>query len=178
MIYYFTPFIKSNLGQAYNHYCNLVPNDDDWITLVDGDIMQLYTNWGDIWNKIIEQNDDAGIISCVTNRVAKTNIDQLQHNMYDETSIIEHKKFAMKIFNDKQYLVKEMCGHFLSGFFFSFKKSTWKQVNGFDDGILHVDSKFFHKVKAIKKCLIAEGFYVLHYYRMMEGHQFTDHLSV
>jgi cellulose synthase/poly-beta-1,6-N-acetylglucosamine synthase-like glycosyltransferase len=176
MIYYFTPFIKGNLGKAYNHYCDLVPNDDDWITFIDGDIMQLHTNWGDIWHKIIEQNNDAGIISCLTNRVAKTNANQLCHDMYDQTDILKHKLYAIKIFDENQYSVKEMKNNFLSGFFFAFKKSTWKQVGGFENGILHVDNRFYHEVKRTKKCLVAQGFYVLHYYRMLEGHRYTDHL--
>jgi hypothetical protein len=176
MIYYFTPFIKGNLGEAYNHYCDLVPNDEDWITLVDGDVMQLHTNWADIWYKIIEQNNNAGIISCLTNRVAKSNKNQLCYDMYNETDILKHKLYASKIFNEKKYSTKKMNGGFLSGFFFAFKKSTWKQVNKFDDGILHIDKKFYNKVKQIKPCLIAEGFYVLHYYRMLEGDRYIDHL--
>jgi cellulose synthase/poly-beta-1,6-N-acetylglucosamine synthase-like glycosyltransferase len=176
MVYYFTPFIKNNLGEAYNHYCNLVPEDDDWITFIDGDVMQLHTNWGDIWHKIIHENDDAGIISCLTNRITKSNIDQLCHNMYDETDILKHKAYAIKIFNENQYSVKEMKNSFLSGFFFAFKKSTWKQVNGFENGILHVDKQFYRKVKKIKRCFIATGFYVLHYYRLLEGHTYKDHL--
>jgi hypothetical protein len=178
MIYYFTPFIKGNLGEAYNHYCDLVPNDDDWITFIDGDVMQLHTNWGNIWNKIIEQNNDAGIISCLTNRVSKDNIDQLCYDIYDEKDILKHKIHSIKIFNNNRYCTKEMTGNFLSGFFFSFKKSTWKEVGGFEDGILNVDGQFYRKVRKIKKCLVATGFYVLHYYRMMEGHEFKDHLVV
>ena len=168
--------MKGNLGQAYNHYCDLVPSDDDWITFVDGDIMQLHTNWGDIWHKIIEQNNDAGIISCLTNRVSKDNVDQLCHDMYNETDILKHKLYATKIFNEKKYSVEKMKGSFLSGFFFAFKKSTWKQVNKFNDGILHVDTTFYNRVKEIKSCLVAQGFYVFHYYRMLEGHGYIDHL--
>lgn len=178
MIYYFTPFIEKNLGQAYNHYCELVPNDNDWITFVDGDVMQLHLGWGNIWSKILEQNDDAGLITCVTNRASINNSDQVIHEMYNEINITNHKIFAHKLFQKNKYSVKEMTNRFLSGFFFSFKKSTWKKVNGFNNGILHVDSDFYHKVKAInKKCLVSEGFYVLHYYRMVEGPSFIGHLK-
>lgn len=178
MIYYFTPFIEKNLGQAYNHYCEIVPHDDDWITFMDGDIMQLHMDWGKIWSTILNQNNQAGIVTCLTNRVSKGNADQVCINMYDETNVIQHKKYAEQLFLEKQYSVKEMKGHFLSGFFFSFKKSTWKQIGGFMNGILHVDKDFFNKVKSIQKpCLVAEGFYVLHYYRMMEGHNFINHLK-
>jgi hypothetical protein len=176
MIYYFTPFIKGNLGEAYNHYCNLVPEDDDWITVMDGDIMQLHTNWGEIWKQVLLNNNEAGIVTCLTNRATKDNIDQVCLDMYDETDILKHKTFANHILKHNSGKIKKMTNLFLSGYFFSFKKSTWKQVGGFNDGILHVDKKFYLKVKAIKDCVVAQDFYVLHYYRMLEGSSFTDHL--
>jgi hypothetical protein len=176
MIYYFTPFTKGDLGQAYNHYCNLVPDDNDWITFVDGDVMQLHLNWGDIWSNIINQNKDAGIITCLTNRAVKNNKDQVCLDMYNEQNISQHRIYAQKLLNTNQYQTKEMIGHCLSGFFFSFTKKTWKEVGGFDSGLLHVDTKFYYKVKSIKKCVVSKGFYVLHYYRMIEGEEYTRHL--
>lgn len=177
MIYYFTPFLEKNLGKAYNHYCELVPNEDDWITFMDGDVMQLHTNWGSLWSLILKNNKNAGLITCVTNRAAKNNKDQLSTDLYEETDILKHKKHAMKLLLKNNTLVEEMKGSFLSGFFFSFKKSTWREVGGFTDGILHVDKDFLKKVKKSKKtCLVAKGFYVLHYYRMFEGENSTKHL--
>lgn len=182
MIYYFTPYIKGNLGQAYNHYCNLVPNDEDWITMVDGDIMQLHMDWGDKWNKILDINHHAGIITCKTNRI--TCPIQKIDSMFHEHNLREHRNYAIKLFNEYGYSTakikcsdnyNESC---MSGFFFAFKKSTWKLVNGFCDGILHVDTDFFNKVKQHKECLVANGFYVLHYYRLLEGYNFISHLSI
>ena len=177
MIYYFTPYQKGNLGQAYNHYCELVPNDDDWITFMDGDIMQLYLDWSEKWNSILLTNEDAGIITCKSNRAAKSNTDQIDHSMYNEQNIINHKNHAEYLY-EKYYLnTNEMTIDFMSGFFFSFKKSTWKMVGGFVDGILDVDSCFYKAVKKTKKkCLVAQGFYVLHYYRMKEGENYKGHL--
>lgn len=177
MIYYFTPFIQGNLGKAYNFYCNLVRGDDDWITFIDGDVMQLNMNWGSIWQDILNENNDAGIVTCKSNRASKGNYDQVCFEMYDQTSILEHRKYAKKLFEDKKLQVKKMKGQFLSGFFFSFKKKTWASVGGFEEGILDVDSKFFKKVKDKKSCLVAQGFYVLHYYRMLEGYLFKNHLN-
>ena len=130
MIYYFTPYTKGNLGQAYNHYCNLVPNDDDWITMVDGDIMQLHMDWGDKWSRILQLNNNAGIVTCKTNRIACPV--QKIDNMFHECNLRDHRNFAIKLFDQYGYAVSkikcspnygESC---MSGFFFSFKKSTWK----------------------------------------------------
>jgi hypothetical protein len=179
-IYYFTPYKKHNLGEAYNHYCSLVPNDNDWITLMDGDVMQLHCNWGDIWSSIINQNEDAGIISGVTNRVAFTNKYQLCHEMFKIKNILLHKKYALSLFDKYKYNTINLSNfNFLSGFYFSFKKSTWKLVSGFKEGILDVDTDFFSKVSKHLPCKIAKGFYLLHYYRMLEDidrGRYTDHL--
>ena len=175
MIYYFTPYKKGNLGQAYNHYCNLVPNDSDWITMMDGDIMQLHMDWGEKWKKILKNNQDAGIVTCVTNRIYSAK--QLTtEKMFAETNIVNHRKFAIDLFEEKKYTIEELDDN-LSGFFFSFKKSTWKKVGGFADGILNVDNDFLSKVKKIKKCYVSKGFYVLHYYRLCEGKLYTKHLQ-
>lgn len=182
MIYYFTPFIKNNLGQAYNHYCNLVPNDDDWITMMDGDIMQLHLDWGEKWSSIIENNSDAGIISCVTNRIGCPL--QKIGSMFNETSLVKHRNFAKQLFDKYQYSVQKInispnySSCCMSGFFFSFKKSTWKAVGGFNNGTLNVDTNFFKKVIRHKPCYIAQGFYVLHYYRLLEGKDFKQHLKI
>lgn len=175
MIYYFTPYIKSNLGMAYNHYCELVPDDDDWITFIDGDIMLLLMDWGEIWQKIIDNNPNAGIISAITNRVFPTY--QKVQNMENERDISIHRNFAQERFDTYQYSVTPAPQNNISGFFFSFKKSTWKKIGGFDDGILTVDWKFSNKVKKLQlPLLVAEGFYVLHYYRLNEGSRYTTHL--
>lgn len=177
MIYYFTPYQHKNLGAAYNHYCSLVPNDDDWITIMDGDIMQLHLNWGEIWSCILEKNDDAGIVTCKTNRASITNDFQLCKNMFNISDILEHKQYAIKIFNEFKYETKTIKSSFMSGFYFAFKKSIWKQANGFANGMLHVDKNFFLKVNEIKPVKLALGYYVLHYYRMYEGSDYTKHLT-
>ena len=179
MIYFFTPYLKDNLGAAYNHYCSLVPHNNDWITFMDGDIMQMYMNWSEIWSNILQRYDNAGIITCMTNRVSKLNTDQLDKNMYEETNILKHKNHAQKLYETYDIQTKEMTINFMSGFFFSFKKQTWIDCGGFTNGILHVDTNFYHNVKNIgKQVLVAKGFYVFHYYRMAEGEEYTQHLSI
>lgn len=179
MIYYFTPYLKNNLGQAYNHYCDMVPNDDDWITFMDGDIMQLHLDWSTKWETILELNSDAGIVTCMTNRAAKSNTDQVDHSMYNETDIRKHKTHANYLYEKYGYSTKHMSIDFMSGFFFSFKKELWKNIGGFTNGILDVDKSFYNRArKSNKSCIVAQGFYVLHYYRLNEGETYTKHLKV
>lgn len=179
MIYYFTPYQKGNLGSAYNHYCSLVPDKNDWITFIDGDVMTLYLDWADRWEKILYTNDDAGIIAASTNRAAMSNLDQVHIKMFQETDILKHKEYAEKLFLENYTYCEIMQNQYLSGFFFSFKKQIWLDVNGFKDGILGVDTDFYEKVRQYKSCLVSKGFYVLHYYRFLENKTdglFIDHL--
>lgn len=179
MIYYFTPYQHKNLGAAYNHYCSLVPNDNDWITIMDGDIMQLHLDWGEIWETILTNNDNAGIVTCRTNRVAPSNTFQLCDDMFDNNNIIEHKLYATKLLNQFRYETKDIINSsFMSGFYFSFKKSTWRLVGGFAEGMLDIDKQFFLSVIKHLPCKLALGYYVVHYYRMYEGHQYMNHLKI
>jgi cellulose synthase/poly-beta-1,6-N-acetylglucosamine synthase-like glycosyltransferase len=172
MIYYFTPFIKGNLGEAYNHYCNLVPDDDDWITMMDGDIMMLHLDWAEKWRSILEQNTNAGIVTCVTNRIG-TKAQRIEAMKLSD-SIKHHKKFAIQLFDENGTSVVKTNSP-ISGMFFAFKKSTWKLVGGFKNGILGVDYNFSNKVLQHTSIVIALGFYVLHYYRFIENN--TNHLK-
>jgi len=179
MIYYFTPYAEGNLGEAYNHYCSLVTNENDWITFVDGDIMMLHLDWAKKWEKIIQENQDAGIVTCVTNRIASPR--QKMGSMYKETNILEHKKFADNLYNQhntKTTILKTK----ISGFFFSFKKSVYNKLGPFKDGILSVDYDFSQKILDSGMTIkLAIGFYVLHYYRFLEnpdnGASYTKHLK-
>lgn len=178
MVYYFTPFFEKNLGQAYNNYCELVPNDDDWITFMDGDVMQLHLNWGEIWGKILEKNNDAGIITCMTNRLGCKN--QLVPKMFTVQDILIHKLMANRLFNINKFAVANL-NEKIAGFFFSFKKSTWKKVGKFIDGILAIDFDFSQRVlNSGMDIRLATGFYVFHYYRFLEdresGINFKNHL--
>lgn len=177
MIYYFTPAIIGNLGAAYNHYCNLVPNADDWITLIDGDVMQLHLDWVQKWENILHACDDAGIVTCLTNRIGTPQ--QRHPNVEQLDSILQHRRVAEHLFNQHKYTTVETSQP-VSGFFFAFKKRTWQQVGGFVDGVLHVDYTFSRAVlQRGLKIYVAAGYYVLHYYRFLEAAdgKYTAHLT-
>jgi GT2 family glycosyltransferase len=179
MVYYFTPFYDKDLGEAYNRYCELVPNDDDWITLMDGDVMQLNMNWGQIWEKILEKNDDAGIVTCLTNRISTPC--QLAPKMFAVENILAHRLMAKRLFSMHGYTT-EKINEKICGFYFSFKKKTWKKVGKFINSILAIDYDFSQRVLDFGLDIrVAKGFYVFHYWRFLEdpkkGVNFKYHLK-
>lgn len=176
-IYYFTPYsLEKNIGKAYNDYMKLLPKLDDWAVIMDGDIMFLNFNWGHIIAQAIEDNPNAGIISCLTNRISKRK-DQLYEEL--STDILVHRIIAKELAAKKKRQYRKIQGN-VSGFLMAIKKRTWKDVGGFpekDNVILDVDGLFSRRVRySGRSIVIMKGLYVLHYYRMAEGPYYKDHL--
>jgi hypothetical protein len=177
MIYYFSPYsIEKNIGKSYNEYCRLVPNETHWICLIDADTMFLTYNYGHQIQELIDKYPDAGLFTCLTNRV--NNLEQCyNHVISEETNILEHKKIA-EFQQQNYYLSVKQLTRVISGHFMLFQKKTWLEAGGFcEQGMLRVDNKFSKQIMRVqKKILLAEGIYVLHYYRLLEGRKFIKHL--
>lgn len=175
MIYFFVPYsFEGNLGKAYNDYMRLLPNDDDWGVVMDGDTMFLTPDWGTHIKEIIDENPDAGCITCITNRIANKN----QRVAMPSTSILEHRKKAMQLQRARRNTVMRTKRH-ISGLLMAVKKSTWKQIPFPELGtVLNVDNVWSKKLlKSGKQLLIAKGIYILHYYRWAEGRASTAHID-
>lgn len=174
-IYYGIPYsIERNLGKEYNKYMNLLPNDDDWMVITDGDIL-LFNDWGHHIAEVIKKLPNAGIITCQTNRIRQ------KKQLYDESSpdILVHQLIA-KTLNEKYRGQFRKINTHISGFFMAIQKKTWKEVGKFseEDGkLLTVDNAFSRKIMRAKKDIyLMKGMYVFHYYRFAEGKNYTAHL--
>jgi len=186
MIYYFTPYsTEKNLGKAYNQYMRLLPSLDDWGCLMDADTMFLCSDFGTQINEIVNNNPDAGLITCVTNRAGYHNQrynDEFSH----ESDIKKHRLIAIecreKYYSEVNELKSNINGHLLL-----IKKSTWLKVGGFsentirdeqaDSNLLGLDDNISKKIlNNGMKILLMKGVYLFHYYRLNEGEHFRDHL--
>ncbi len=175
-IWQFVPYsLEGNLGQAYNEYIGLVPKDDDWIFLCDGDVMILTPRYLHLIQEIIERNPDVGMFTTYTNRVQSKV--QIVSDMFEERDIIRHRMTALHLYDEHKYDLKEI-NQMISGYCMIFKKSVWKEIGGFTtEGMLGVDNDFSSRVlKSGRKIMLMKGVYALHYYRMAEGIADTTHL--
>jgi GT2 family glycosyltransferase len=181
MIYHFIPYsLEKNIGKAYNDYCKIVPNDDDWIAVQDADCMILTPNYGVLLQKYIYRYPETGIFTCWTNRIKPNNKNinqQLIQEMFNERDIIKHREKALTLYSLNNGGFKEIT-RIISGYFMMFKKKTWLEVGGFrEEGMLKVDNDFSRKVlQSGKKILLMQMLYCFHYYRMLEGWQDKSHL--
>lgn len=175
MIYYFTPTADDkNLGEAYNQYCSIVPNDSDWIALIDRDVLFLQPQYNDIIKQAIKDNPDAEFFTCITNRVGQRE-QCYNKKISEESDIIKHKLLSEYIYrnNKGKYTRLGIC---ISGHFMLFQKKLWNEIK-FKPGLLGVDNAFSQEVLNRKKRIILiEQLYVFHYYRLNEGIHNKSHL--
>ncbi len=154
----------------------LLPNDNDWGVLMDGDTMFLTFDWGHAIDEVIKKIPDAGIITCYTNRIAKNKV-QLYGE--DSTDIIIHRAIAKKLDKDFRGSYRKINQR-ISGFFMAIQKKIWLEVGKFPEmpnKILDIDGLFSSKIlRAGKGIYLMRGVYKLHYYRMAEGRKYKDHL--
>lgn len=178
MIYYFTPWSYcNNYGKTLNHYMELLPNDNDWAVIRDGDTMFLTEDWGNHIKEIIDKVPDAGIITCYSNRVGKNHGQRWQGKISPDPNITNHRKIAIRNRKDNGSKVTRL-NNWITGVLMAVKKSTWKQVPFPEDHqVLNVD-KFFSQsmLEAGYPIYRADGLYLFHYYRLLERANSKDHL--
>jgi cellulose synthase/poly-beta-1,6-N-acetylglucosamine synthase-like glycosyltransferase len=165
-IYYSNPYsVEKNIGKAINDFCQIVPNDDDWIVVQDGDILYLTPDWGKrIHDALKVDGDRFGLVSCYTNRLSSGH--QLHGGKRsDNHDIRHHYEIAMSYTREGIEEIKRFNN--IAGFFMAFKKSTWRKVGGFRENDIAFDTTFCTAVKAKGyKIGLIRSLYVYHAYRI------------
>jgi len=168
MIYSFTPFsVEKNFGKAINQCCSIVPNDEDWICIRDGDAMNLTPDWGVIMQDAIDKyGSDYQLFGCWTNRLNKDNGGhQLIPNFYQEYDIAYHYFLAKNINELSPDLIIPVQS--VAGFFMLFQKKTWILAGGFAENSKAFDVKFCDAVKKKGgKIGLINRLYMFHLYRI------------
>jgi len=178
MLYFLTPYsLDGNLGKAYNKCMELLPNDDDWACLTDGDILFLDNTYGQHIQECITRYPDTQLFTCVTNRVGKKK--QLHQGHFSDVSDIKvHRRLAISLkkeLSTDSAIIKAP----LSGYLLVIQKKTWKKLRFTETKKqLGVDDDFTKRLQANGgKMRIMMGLYVFHYYRLLEGKNHKQHLK-
>jgi GT2 family glycosyltransferase len=167
-IWYSNPYnTDKHIGKSLNDFCRIVPNNDDWIVLQDGDICYITPDWGKlIENSLSKNGNDFGLIGCYTNRLR--GLHQLHNNQLSNVHDLKFHYHIAKEYAKKEAKVNDI-GNYLgvAGLFMAFKKYTWAQVGGFSETSIAFDSDFNAKVreKGYRLGLI-NNLYVYHAYRI------------
>jgi GT2 family glycosyltransferase len=159
----------------YNHYCELIPDDDDWVCMMDHDIMFLNPKTAIQIKDITQKYPETGLFTCVTNRVGNK-LQCYNHTIEENPDILYHKEIADNLIENHYDKVLDIQRP-ISGLLMVFRKSTWKLLGGFKPGLLTVDNDFSKKVlQRGLKIKLMKGVYVFHYYRLKEGRKHIQHL--
>lgn len=164
MIYYVKPFChQKRLGYIHNQYCEIVPNDDDWICIMDPDVMFLVPDTQRHIESIISTHGHQwDVLGCLTNRIGVLEQCYPIGEMSNSSDMEAHKQMATGLhILEKDKIIETKL---VAGFLMLFKKSLWNRIK-FQEGI-NFDIKFCEAVKTIGgKIGIMKGIYVFHLYR-------------
>jgi len=168
--------ITKNLGQAYNEAMSRIP-DGDWACLMDYDCMFLTPDCGQILHTYANKFQDAGLLTCYTNRIHPSATNQLLEGVFNENLSIDYHIALAERQKRNLYCATELKKE-VSGFLMMIKKETWNEVK-FREGIgcLGVDNHYCWDLMAKGKSIYRmDGLYVWHSYRIKNGITDKTHL--
>ena len=175
MIWFFTPYsFEKRMFEAWDKYMGLVPDPEDWVCMMDGDILFLLADFGHQLQEYIDLYPGAGMFTCYASRAHRKAFIPKGTNI-KEASILYHHSKAEKMRKDFQGKVKvipeESLGHLLM-----MKKGIWLKIRDrvaelcAKQKILGVDVRISRAVREQEmKILLMRGVYVLHFFRMKYG---------
>jgi hypothetical protein len=186
LIYYFMPYDTRGLGFAYNRHCALVPEDTDWICLMDIDTMFFSSQrMGEQLEQVItEFGSKFSAFTCVTNRAFRQSQQQLM-NIRDERDLVKLKQRADFQTRTRQGKVEELRTP-LNGQFLLFPKSLWRQYPFAEVGrakkapghhILGIDTDWRERLYADGRRIgLIHQLMAVHFYRMDDPAELVGHL--
>ena len=157
------------LGEAYNRAMETV---EDWVLFLDHDVFLLNPNWYNMIENAVEQiNHNAGMITCMTNRIACKR--QRVTSRKDTDDLKYHLRVAKRLWRKHgnmlvEHALRDKRGRlqFPSGFFMLTHKEAWEEVGGFTTGFIGVDNNYvLALVEGGYGIYIMPGLYVYHGYR-------------
>lgn len=166
-IYFSIPWdTGQNIGNAYNQFMQMVPFDEDFACFLDGDATFLTTDFGKQLEDIVNKYPECGLFTCLTNRVK--NKKQVAGD-WKSNDIEVHRKIAgrlHKLHYDEIEDIADIAKGSLSGVVILIRKSLWRKLGGFTNGMLGVDNDIHQKAYAnFEKVYLMKGVYVYHWYR-------------
>ena len=137
------PYHKGNIGRAYNQAMIEAPRNE-WIVLMDGDVLMLTPNWFDRLERVLASLDKGkvGLLTCVTNRTMGLCQQAMQWHLRSTAvdDIQEHRRHAELVAGFHKLIdctnAHETYGSLygaFSGFFMATHSKAWKAAGGFEE---------------------------------------------
>jgi GT2 family glycosyltransferase len=153
-----TGFSLNSYGAWLNEIMEASPSE--WVMIHDHDIFLANKNWYRILQEAITNKPDAGLFTCMTNRIG--NPQQKIHNPSDD--IMEHIRLAEEFEKREPYIEATRP---ISGLMMLTSKTAWEKAGGFiENKIIGLDNRYYGDiVRAGYKVYILNNLYVYHRYR-------------
>ncbi len=182
MLYFFTPYsLQRKLLDAYDHYLNLV-NDDDWVCFTDGDTAFLCSDFGHKIDQYITKYPDTGLFTSYASRCFYPY--QVPGAVNQQNDSIRYHKQIANTHNQVQHLNVNEINLRIAGHLMAIKKSTWlkirdqvyekakyETIEGVDTAISNAILSNGMKIRLMK------SIYIFHYFRLIEGVPNKKHLG-
>lgn len=178
--YFFTPYHDAGLGYAYNQCCAIVPNDDDWICLLDADVMLFPSDFGRQIRNAVQHAPQFDLFTCRATRIYKNSQQQYPGPIREERDLVKLHDKALQV-SARAEQATELSGS-VSGFFLLFRKKLWKEiqfpvVGSKGHHILGIDTEWVIRLRAAgKRVGLLNNLLAVHYYRLGTGDQDKSHL--
>jgi hypothetical protein len=175
MIHFFTPYsFQKKLFEAWDSYMNLVQDPNDWVCMMDGDVLFLLADFGHQMQEYIDKFPDTGLFTCYASRAHRQEFIRKGVDM-ENPSILYHYDHAENCRKTLHLQVKELAKPCL-GHLMLMKKATWLLIRDkvgqttANCKILGVDVRISKAVSELgMPVLLMRGIYVLHFFRMKNG---------
>lgn len=174
-IYHFTPYDRRGLGYAYNKVCAIVPAADDWICLMDADVMMLPGDWGLHLDHAVREHREYDVFVCMATRTWRRGDQQLWdpprirgctdlRDLFSVVSELGRTRFGEVV----PWPAKRQP----SGFFMLFRKDVWLETPFPLAGpkglpMLGIETEWFRRIRAAgRKVGLMKGLAAIHFYRL------------
>lgn len=183
MLYFFTPFsFEKKLFEAYDRYISLLPNNNDWACITDGDTAFLLADFGFHIQEYINKYPETELFTCYASRCFYTY--QVPNQVNQQNDSIRYHYQQAVTHHTHQYLEIKDLHSPIAGHLFVIKKSTWLAIREnvkricLHETIEGVDTAISNAIIARKQPIrLMKGIYLLHYFRLVGGVDNKKHLG-
>ncbi len=164
---------EKKLFEAYDSEFQKV-NQEDWVSLMDGDILFFQANFGHIIQNHILQYPGTGLFTCYTNRIG--NPVQLYSDKAKKIDGIKYHYNIAKQLEEENAMLSTQHTQRVAGMLMVIKKETWDSIRDQvaekckENKITGVDYMIADTLLANKyEIRRMEDLYVFHYRRMLDS---------
>lgn len=156
--------VERNLGRAYNETMRRL-SPGDWCAFLDHDAVFTTRVWYPQILAAIAANPDAGLFTCVTNRIGRK--EQIAKGSPAGHDIAAHRVFGQGLLERHGHEARDITKAWvLSGVLMVISVDAWERMGGFVDGFFGVDNEAHRAVaRTGKRVYLMPGLYVYHWYR-------------